>query len=93
MIGKGVKLYQGVTLGAKSFPLDSDGNPIKGIARHPIVKDSVTIYAQATVLGRVTIGTGAVIGGNVWVTHDVAPGSRIYQQAARRESFESGAGI
>jgi serine O-acetyltransferase len=77
VIGRGVRIYQGVTLGAKSFPLDADGNPIKGVDRHPIVEDDVVIYANATVLGRVTIGRGATIGGNVWVTRDVAPGSMV----------------
>lgn len=74
IIGNNVKLYQGVTLGARSFPLDEDGNPVKGIDRHPIIEDNVTIYANATILGRVTIGKGAVIGGNVWLTRSVAPG-------------------
>lgn len=73
IIGNNVKLYQGVTLGARSFPLDDDGNPVKGIERHPIIEDNVTIYANATILGRVTIGKGAVIGGNVWITRSVAP--------------------
>jgi serine O-acetyltransferase len=77
IIGRNVRLYQGVTLGAKSFPLDEHGNPIKGIPRHPIVEDNVIIYSGATILGRVTIGKGAVIGGNVWLTKDVPPGSRI----------------
>lgn len=74
IIGNNVKLYQGVTLGARSFPLDENGNPVKGIDRHPIIEDNVTIYANATILGRVTIGKGAVIGGNVWLTRSVAPG-------------------
>ncbi len=77
IIGNNVRIYQGVTLGAKSFPLDSDGHPVKGIQRHPIVEDNVIIYANATILGRVTIGRGAVIGGNVWVSEDVAPGTRV----------------
>ncbi len=92
-IGKFVKLYQGVTLGAKSFPLDKNGNPIKGIDRHPIVKDNVVIYAQATILGTVTIGEGSVIGGNVWVTKDVTKNSKILQPAARDISFNNGLGI
>jgi serine O-acetyltransferase len=78
-IGKNVRLYQGVTLGAKSFKLDEDGNPIKGIPRHPIVEDDVTIYSGATILGRVTIGRGSVIGGNVWLVDSVPPNSRITQ--------------
>ncbi len=80
VIGRNVKLYQGVTLGAKSFPLDDDGNPIKGIARHPIVEDGVVIYAEATILGRVTIGKNSTIGGNIWITHDVEADSKILQR-------------
>lgn len=80
IIGRNVRIYQGVTLGAKSFPLDEQGNPIKGIARHPIVEDDVTIYAGATILGRVTIGKGSVIGGNVWLTSDVPPNSNVVQR-------------
>lgn len=72
IIGKNVRVYQGVTLGAKSFPMDENGKPIKGIARHPIVEDDVIIYSNSTILGRITIGKGAVIGGNQWITHDVA---------------------
>jgi serine O-acetyltransferase len=75
VIGERVRIYQGVTLGAKSFPLDEKGKPIKGIPRHPVVEDDVVIYSGATVLGRVTIGRGSVIGANVWITQDVAPGS------------------
>jgi serine O-acetyltransferase len=78
-IGERVRLYQGVTLGAKSFPLDEHGNPIKGVKRHPDVEDDVVIYAGATILGAVRIGKGSQIGGNVWLTHDVAPGSKISQ--------------
>jgi len=78
-IGRNVRIYQGVTLGAKSFPLDKDGNPIKGIPRHPIVEDDVIIYSGATILGRIRIGKGSVIGGNVWLTRDVPPGSRVVQ--------------
>jgi serine O-acetyltransferase len=77
IIGKNVRLYQGVTLGAKSFPLDENGKPIKGIPRHPIVEDDVIIYSGSTILGRITIGKGSVIGGNMWITRDVAPGSRL----------------
>ena len=93
IIGKNVKIYQGVTLGAKSFPLDENGNPIKGIPRHPIVEDDVVIYAGATILGRVTIGKGSVIGGNVWVTNDLPPNSRVVQSKAKETSFSHGAGI
>lgn len=76
IIGNNVKLYQGVTLGAKSFPLDENGNPIKGIARHPILEDDVIVYSNATILGRITIGKGATIGGNIWVTESVPAGAR-----------------
>ncbi|MCP4135774.1 MAG: serine acetyltransferase [bacterium] len=93
IIGKNVRIYQGVTLGAKSFPLDKDGNPIKGIMRHPLVEDGVVIYSGATILGRVTIGKGAEIGGNVWITYDVPPGTKVSQSRARQSSFEEGAGI
>lgn len=79
IIGRNVKLYQGVTLGALSFPKDEHGNPIKGIKRHPEVQDNVTIYAGATILGGDTVvGEGAVIGGNVWLTHSVLPHSKVY---------------
>lgn len=93
IIGKNVKIYQGVTLGAKSFPLDENGNPIKGIPRHPIVDDNVVIYAGATILGRITIGKNSVIGGNVWVTESVPPNSRIVQSKAKETTFTQGAGI
>jgi len=93
VIGDRVRIYQGVTLGAKSFPLDEDGHPIKGISRHPIIEDDVTIYSGATILGRVTIGAGSVIGGNVWLTRSVPPGSQISQARPRSECFENGGGI
>jgi serine O-acetyltransferase len=93
IIGSRVRIYQGVTLGAKSFQLDEDGNPVRGIDRHPIVEDDVTIYSGATILGRVTIGRGSVIGGNVWLVHSAPPGSRITQAQSREEEFERGAGI
>ena len=92
-VGRGVRIYQGVTLGAKSFPLDEDGKPIKGIPRHPRVEDDVVIYAGATILGRVTIGRGSVIGGGVWLTRSVPPGSQLTQVSPREEHFEGGAGI
>ena len=79
ILGNNVKLYQGVTLGAKSFPLDADGNPVKGILRHPILEDNVIVYSNATILGRVTIGHDAVIGGNIWVTEDVPSFARVVQ--------------
>ena len=80
IIGNNVKLYQGVTLGAKSFPLDEQGNPIKGIPRHPILEDNVIVYSNATILGRITVGKGATIGGNIWVTESVPAGARIVQR-------------
>ncbi len=80
IIGNRVKLYQGVTLGAKSFPLDADGHPIKHIPRHPILEDDVIVYSNATILGRVTVGRGATVGGNIWVTEDVPPGARLVQR-------------
>jgi len=82
IIGNNVRIYQGVTLGAKSFPLDDKGKPIKDIARHPIVEDDVIVYAGATVLGRVTIGKGSEIGGNVWITDSVPPFSKVMQAKA-----------
>ncbi len=80
IIGDHCRIYQGVTLGALSFPKEEDGTLVKGIPRHPILEDDVTVYSGATVLGRVTVGKGAVIGGNLWVTHDVRPGARLVQQ-------------
>lgn len=85
IIGKRVRLYQGVTLGAKSFQLDTRGKPIKGIKRHPIVEDDVIIYSGATIIGRVVIGKGSVIGGNVWLTHSVPPRSHVKQTEFRQE--------
>lgn len=82
IIGKRCRLYQGVTLGALSFPKDDEGVLVKGIPRHPILEDNVTVYAGATILGRITIGSGAIIGGNVWVTHDVPAGEKRVQQTA-----------
>jgi serine O-acetyltransferase len=90
VIGSRVTLYQGVTLGAKSFPLDEHGNPIKGIDRHPVVEDDVVIYAGATILGRIVIGRGSSIGGNVWLTQPVPPGSK---SEPRETRFDRGAGI
>lgn len=83
IIGNNVKIYQGVTLGARSFPTDEEGNPMKGISRHPIIEDNVTIYAGATILGRITIGKQAIIGGNVWLTEDVPEGKKIFQQKGK----------
>ena len=93
VIGDRVRLYQGVTLGAKSFPKDDQGRCLKGAPRHPIVEDDVTIYAGATVLGPITIGRGATIGGNVWITESVKPGARVTQARAGRQIFSEGAGI
>jgi serine O-acetyltransferase len=84
IIGKNVKLYQGVTLGARSFDLDEHGKPIKGIPRHPILEDDVIVYSNSTILGRITIGKGAIIGGNIWVDHDVPAGARIVQARGKR---------
>jgi serine O-acetyltransferase len=93
VIGEHVRLYQGVTLGAKSFPTDERGNPVKGIPRHPIVEDDVIIYAGATVLGRITVGRGSSVGGNVWLTHSIGPGTTVSQALLRQEVFNDGAGI
>lgn len=84
VIGNHVRLYQGVTLGAKSFTLDDEGLPMD-VPRHPIIEDEVTIYSNASVLGRITIGRGSVIGGNIWLTHSVPPGSKIVQSRAVHE--------
>lgn len=83
VIGRNVKIYQGVTLGAKSFDLDADGNPIKGIPRHPVIGDNVVIYSNSTILGRISVGDGAVIGGNLWVTG--RRGSRRETRAGKSE--------
>ncbi len=92
VIGNHVTLYQGVTLGAKNFSLDSNGRPVN-IPRHPIIEDNVTIYSNATVLGRITIGRGSIVGGNIWLTYSVPPGSRILQRKAVATSFTDGLGI
>jgi serine O-acetyltransferase len=93
IIGQNVRLYQAVTLGAKRFPVDENGALVKGNLRHPIVEDEVVIYAGATILGRITIGKGSTIGGNVWLTRSVPPGSNISQAQMRYEVFENGGGI
>ena len=82
IIGNNVRIYQGVTLGAKSFPLDENGNPIKNVPRHPIVEDDVIIYSGATVLGRITIGKGSEVGGNVWITDPVPAGTKVMKSPA-----------
>jgi len=93
IIGNRVKIFQGVTLGARSFPLDEHGKPIKGVPRHPIIEDDVIIYSGATVLGRITVGQGSTIGGNVWLTRSVPAGSNVTQAATRQEHYLDGAGI
>lgn len=93
IIGNNVKLYQGVTLGALSFPLDEDGNPIKGIPRHPILGNDVIVYSNATILGRIKIGDRSVIGANKWVTDNVAPDTKIYKNVRMFSGFENGYGI
>ena len=92
IIGHHVKLFQGVTLGARKFTLDTNGNPLKDEPRHPIIEDNVTIYSNATILGRITIGENSVIGGNVWLTKSVPANSKI-QQKASENSFHDGLGI
>ncbi len=91
VIGRGVRVYQAVTLGAKRFSLAADGSLEKGLARHPIVEDDVVIYAGATILGRITIGRGSSIGGNVWLTHSVPPGSHVTQASSTQGAGEHGA--
>ncbi len=94
IVGDRVTLYQGVTLGAKSFPVDTLPAAWSRAGRAiPIVEDDVTIYASATVLGRITVGRGSIIGGNVWLTHSVPPNSRVAQAAPLQTGFEHGAGI
>ena len=91
-IGNHVKIYQGVTLGAKSFKYDEQGNMLN-IPRHPIIEDYVTVYSNASILGRITIGHHSTIGGNIWLTHSVPPNSRILQSKAVDAAFTDGAGI
>ena len=94
IVGERVRLYHGVTLGAKRFDQAADGSLVKGAPRHPIVEDDVVIYAGATILGRITLGKGSTIGGNVWLTRSIPPGSHISQAKLRSdEDFESGSGI
>ncbi len=88
IIGERVRLYQAVTLGARSFRKDENGNVVKGEPRHPILEDDVVVYAGATILGRVTVGAGSTVGGNVWLTHDVPPGSNIRQAAPQGDRAE-----
>ena len=93
IIGDDVRLYQGVTLGAKSFPVDHNGRLVKGQPRHPILEDGVVVYSGASILGRITIGRNAVIGGGVWVTRDVAPATSVTQAKPRQVDFADGGGI
>jgi serine O-acetyltransferase len=92
IIGNHVTLYQGVTLGAKSFKYDENGNMLN-IPRHPIIEDNVTVYSNASILGRITIGHDSTIGGNIWLTHSVPPNSKILQSKAVDAAFTDGAGI
>jgi serine O-acetyltransferase len=92
IIGDRVRLYQAVTLGARRFEVDETGELKKDYPRHPIIEDDVVIYAGATVLGRITVGKGSVIAGNVWLTHSVPPGSAITQATPRKGGFDDGAG-
>lgn len=93
VIGNGVRLYQGVTLGARNFPKDAQGKLIKNAPRHPLIEDDVVIYAGATILGRITIGKGSTIGGNVWLTRNVPPHTQVTQAQTRHEAFDNGSGI
>ncbi|WP_395023911.1 serine O-acetyltransferase EpsC [Comamonas odontotermitis] len=86
VIGCKVRIYQAVTLGAKRFEQDAQGHLQKGLPRHPVVEDGVVIYAGATILGRVTLGAGAVIGGNVWLTQDVPPGASVTQASLQAQA-------
>ena len=90
VIGKRVRLYQAVTLGAKRFPTDAEGNLQKGLPRHPLVEDDVVIYAGATILGRVTLCKGATIGGNVWITESVPAGASVTQAVLRQDGQRGG---
>ena len=77
VIGDNVRIYQGVTLGALSFPKDAAGRLIKGAKRHPNIEDNVTIYAGATILGNITVGHDSIIGGNVWITESAPPFTKV----------------
>ena len=93
IIGERVRLYQAVTLGAKRFPVTASGELQKGIPRHPLIEDDVVIYAGATILGRITVGRGSTIGGNVWLTRSVPPGSNVTQADVLNEVQSDGSGI
>ncbi len=90
VIGKRVRLYQAVPLGARRFEVDEAGALKKDYPRHPIIEDDVVSYAGATILGRITVGQGSVIAGNVWLTHSVPPGSAITQATPRKGAFDDG---
>jgi serine O-acetyltransferase len=90
IIGERVRIYQAVTLGAKRFNVGEDGVLEKGVPRHPILEDDVVVYAGATILGRITIGKGSSIGGNVWLTRSVPPGSVITQASSQHELPKAG---
>jgi serine O-acetyltransferase len=92
-IGERVRIYQGVTLGARGVSAEDEGRIAKGAPRHPVVEDDVVIYAGATILGRITIGRGSTIGGNVWLTRSVPPGSQVTQAQHRQQTFQHGSGI
>lgn len=89
VIGERVRIYQAVTLGARSFPVDDEGHLQKNLPRHPIVEDEVVIYAGATILGRITLGRGATVGGNVWLTRSIPPGSHVTQASSKHELDQS----
>jgi len=92
IIGNHVRLYQGVTLGSKSFKFDENGNPLN-VPRHPILEDYVTVYSNASILGRITIGHHTVVGGNVWQTKSLPPYSQVQQGKNLMTTFTDGAGI
>ena len=93
IIGERVRIYQHVTLGAKSFPASENGELKKGLPRHPVLEDEVVVYAGATILGRVTVGKGSTIGGNVWLTQSVPPGSSITQASSIRSRSDDGVAV
>ena len=93
IVGKRVRIYQAVTLGAKRFLVGEDGQLQKNYPRHPIIEDDVVIYAGATILGRITIGARSSIGGNIWLTRDVPPDSNVQQARIQQRHFSDGDGI
>ena len=90
VIGQRVRLYQAVTLGARRFTQDESGSIEKGVPRHPILEDEVVVYAGATILGRITIGRGSSIGGNVWLTRSVPAGTHVSQASLQHEPGGAG---